>query len=247
LAAIGIIGLVSRAGAWGQSSQAFEAASVKPSRGDGGESNVDSRPGGRLTATNISLRELIRLAFGVKDYQIARAPGWIGTVRYDIDAKAGSARNAGDKDITPLLRQLLADRFRLSTHRETKELPVYALAAGKNGPRLTAHNDGSGARTRTGCGHLAGTRLTMDTLVTVLSRQFECDVLNRTGLAGKYDFELDWTPEAGPCAAPAELAEPSVRPSIFTALQEQLGLKLESTKGPVEILIIDHVEKPSEN
>jgi uncharacterized protein (TIGR03435 family) len=247
LAATGVIGLASLAGAWGQSSQAFEVASVKPSRSDGGQSNVDSRPGGRLTATNVSLRELIRLTFGVKDYQIAPAPGWIGTARYDINAKAGSARNAGDKDITPLLRQLLADRFRLSTHRETKELPVYALVVGKNGPRLTAHNDGSGARTRTGCGHLAGTRLTIDTLATVLSRQFECDVLNRTGLAGKYDFELDWTPEAGPCAAPEELADPPVRPSIFTALQEQLGLKLESTKGPVEILIIDHVEKPSEN
>jgi uncharacterized protein (TIGR03435 family) len=87
----------------------------------------------------------------------------------------------------------------------------------------------------------------MDVLATVLSRQFECDVLNRTGLAGRYDFELDWTPEAGPCAALAESAAPSLHPSIFTALQEQLGLKLESTKAPVELLIVDHVEKPSEN
>jgi bla regulator protein blaR1 len=245
---MGVIALASLTGAWGQSSsQAFEVASVKPSRSGGGESNFDSRPGGRLTATNVSLRELIRLAFGVRDYQIARAPGWIDTARYDIDAKTGSAGNAGDKDISPLLRHLLADRFRLTAHRETRELRVYALAVGKNGPRLIAHNDGSGARTRTGCGHLAGTRLTMDVLATVLSRQFECDVLNRTGLAGKYDFELDWTPEAGPCATAAESGEPSVRPSIFTALQEQLGLKLESTMGPIEVLIIDHVEKPSGN
>src|SRR5580658_662985 len=160
LAAIGIVGLVSLTGAWGQSSQAFEVASVKPSRSNSGESNIDSRPGGGLTATNVTLTELIRLAFGVKDYQIVRAPGWIGTARYDIDAKAGNARNASDKDITPLLRQLLADRFRLTTHRETRELPVYALVVGKNGARLTAHNNGSGARMRTGCGHLAGTRLT---------------------------------------------------------------------------------------
>lgn len=247
MAAICVIGLVRLTGAWGQSSPAFEVASVKPSRSDSAESNFDSRPGGRLTATNVSLRELIRLAFGVRDLQIARAPGWIGTARYDINAKAGSGRNPGDKDITPLLRQLLADRFRLTTHRETKELPVYALVVGKNGPRLTAHNEGSGARTRAMCGHLAGTRLTMDVLATVLSRQFECDVLNRTGLAGKYDFELDWTPEAGPCATTAESGEPSLHPSIFTALQEQLGLKLESTKGPVELLVIDHVEKSSEN
>jgi uncharacterized protein (TIGR03435 family) len=112
MAAICVIGLARLIGAWGQSPQAFEVASVKPSRSDRAESNFDSRAGGRLTATNVSLRELIRLAFGVRDYQIARAPGWIGTARYDIDAKAGSGRNAGDKDITSLLRIARRRNFR---------------------------------------------------------------------------------------------------------------------------------------
>lgn len=250
---MGGMALASLCSAWGQPLQAFEVASVKASRSGSAESNFDSRPGGRLIATNVSLKELIRLAFAVRAYQIARAPGWIDTARYDIDAKAAGPANTGDKDISPLLRQLLADRFQLTVHRETKEFPVYALVVGKSGPKLTAHNEGAGSKSRTGCGHLAGTRLTMDTLAGVLSRQFEREVLNRTGLPGKYDFQLDWTPDAGPCS-PAEggdgstgVSDPSIRPSIFTALQEQLGLKLESAKGPVEILIIDRVEKASEN
>jgi uncharacterized protein (TIGR03435 family) len=122
--------------------------------------------------------------------------------------------------------------------------------AAKTGPKLTPHNDGTGTGSRKRCGHLAGTRLTLDTIATVLSRQLDRDVLNRTDLSGKYDFELDWTPDSGPCpvtdgtGAPTE---PAVRPSLFTAIQQQLGLRLESAKGPVEVLVIDHVERPSEN
>jgi uncharacterized protein (TIGR03435 family) len=145
---------------------------------------------------------------------------------------------------------LLEDRFRLVTHREIKQMQVYLLIVAKSGSKLTAHNDGSGAGTRKRCGHLAGTRLTMDVFATVLSRQFDRDVLNRTGLPGKYDFDLNWTPDSGPCPAAADsqaAADSSGLPSIFSALQQELGLKLESGKGPVELLIIDHVERPSEN
>lgn len=211
------------AAVYGQSPPAFEVASVKPNRSGSADSNLDSR-GGRLTATNISPRELIQVAFQVKDYQVARAPAWIDKERYDIAAKTADAAKVSREDLQPLLRQLLADRFQLATHRETKQPPLYLLVVGKNGPKLTAHNDGSGSGTRSGCGHLSGTRLTLDTLATVLSRHFECDVLNRTGLAGKYDFQLDWTPDSGPCA-PAG----SDLPSIFAAIQEQLGLKLEKS------------------
>jgi uncharacterized protein (TIGR03435 family) len=130
---------------------------------------------------------------------------------------------------------------------------VYLLVVGKNGPKLTPHNDGTGAKTRKGCGHLAGTRLTMDVFATVLSRDLETDVLNRTGLPGKYDFQLGWTPDSGPCRVAADTqggsaaADPSSLPSLYTALQQQLGLRLESSKGPVESLIVDRVERPSEN
>jgi uncharacterized protein (TIGR03435 family) len=235
--------------AWGQQQPpAFEVASIRPSRDSRAGSNLDSAPGGRLTATNITVRELIRLAYDVKDYQIERAPGWVDGELFDIHAKSAGGKSRSMEEERSLVRGLLEDRFQLKTHRETKQMGVYLLVVGKNGPKLTAHNDGTGAKTRKGCGHLAGTRVTMDVIATVLSRQFERDVLNRTNLPGKYDFQLDWTPDAGPCAATeGQEGEPTVRPSIFTAIQEQLGLKLEPAKGPGEILIVDHVAKPSEN
>jgi uncharacterized protein (TIGR03435 family) len=222
--------------------QTFEVASIRPSRDSNAESNLDSGKGGRLTATNITVRELIRLAFGVKDYQIERAPGWIESQGYDIAAKTAGRKNSSYEDEQALVRGLLTDRFQLKTHRETRQSQVYLLVVDKNGPKLKAHNEGSGAKSRKSCGHLEGTRLTMDVISTVLSRQFERDVLNRTGLPGKYDFQLDWTPDSGPCPLAADGL-----PSIFTALQQQLGLKLESAKGPAEVLVIDHVDRPSEN
>jgi uncharacterized protein (TIGR03435 family) len=239
---------VSLSGATGQPSEGFEVASIRPSRNSNAGSNLDSAPGGRLTATNITVKYLIRLAYGVKDYQIEKAPGWIDSEPYDIAAKSASGRNKNLEEEKSLLRDLLVSRFQLTTHRETKQMQVYLLVVGKNGPKLKESNDGSRTTTRKGCGHLAGTRLTMDVIATILSRQFERDVLNRTGLPGKYDFQLDWTPDAGPCpAADGPDGATANLPSIFTAVQQQLGLKLESSKGPVEILVIDHVERPSEN
>ena len=233
-----------------QQAEGFEVASIKPSRSSSAESNLDSAPGGRLTATNISVRELIRLAYGVKDYQVEHAPGWIDGERYDIAAKSASSKTTSYTEEQSQVRDLLSARFHLATHRETKQMQVYLLTVGKNGAKLNAHNEGVGSKTRKGCGHLAGTRLTMDTIATVLSRQFERDVLNRTGLPGKYDFQLDWTPDSGPCPALADSpggSEAAVLPSIFTAIQQQLGLRLESAKGPVEILVIDRVGRPTAN
>jgi bla regulator protein blaR1 len=244
------IALVLIGAARAQQTQGFEVASIRPNRTRSADSNLDSAPGGRLTATNITVRELIRLAYGVKDYQIERAPGWLESEHYDIAAKSAIPEKTSLAEEQSQVRELLADRFRLTTHRETKQTQVYLLVVGKDGPKLTAHDDGTGSGTRKACGHLAGKRLTLDTIATVLSRQFERDVLNRTGLPGKYDFQLDWTPDAGPCPLAADTegsANPSAPPSIFTAIQQQLGLKLESAKGPVDFLVIDRVERPSAN
>lgn len=237
------------ASASAQQSQGFEVASIKPSRNSMAESNVDSAPGGRLTATNITVRELIRLAYGMKDYQIEHAPGWIEGERYDIAAKSAITARTSFEQEQSQVRELLIDRFHLTTHRETKQAQMYLLVVAKDGPKLTAHNEGTGSGTRKVCGHLAGKRLTTDTIATVLSRQFERDILNRTGLSGKYDFQLDWMPDSGPCPAAVDSEASSVTalPSIFTAIQQQLGLKLEASKGPVEFLVIDHVERPSAN
>jgi uncharacterized protein (TIGR03435 family) len=237
--------------AWAQPSPAFEVASIKLSHSRSAESNVDSTPG-RLTATNITVRELIRLAYGVKDYQVERAPGWVGGERYDIAAKGAGRKTTGNDEEQSQVSALLADRFQLTAHRETKQMQVYLLVVARNGPKMTLHNDGTGAKTRRGCGHLAGTRVTMDVLAAVLSKQFERDVLNRTGLPGKYDFQLDWMPDSGPCPAAdgqvaAAAAGASGLPSIHSAVQEQLGLRLESARGPVDILVIDLVERPTGN
>jgi uncharacterized protein (TIGR03435 family) len=214
------------------------------------DSNVDSVQG-RLTATSITVKELIRLAYGVRDYQIGQAPKWIDSERFDITVKGVSGNRGNLEEVKSLVRELLADRFQLMTHREAKQMPVYLLVVAKDGPRLKAHSD-AGTKTRGGCGRLVGRRVTADAIGTILSRQVERQVFNRTGLSGEYDFQLDFTPDSGPCRAAgnsqgALAADPSGRPSIYTALQQQLGLKLESSRGPVELLVIDRVEKPSEN
>lgn len=219
----------------------FEVVSIHPSRDPGTDSNLNSAPGGRLIATNITIRELLRLAFGKKDYQIERAAGWIEGERFDISARTTDGKTTTLDDEKAQIRALLAERFALMTHTETKQSQIYELVVGKDGSRLTLHNDGSGSGTHRGCGHLDGTRLTLDTIATVLSRHIEQDVVNRTGLPGKYDFQLNWTPDTGTCPGAAD------QPSLFTAIQQQLGLKLEAAKGPVEFLIIDRVERPSPN
>jgi uncharacterized protein (TIGR03435 family) len=243
--------LASLGGAWAQPSQTLEVASVRPSRNTTADSNLDSVRG-RLTAANITVRELIRLAYGVRDYQIGRAPGWIDSERFDIAAKSVSSKTNSLEDEKSLVRELLADRFQLSTHREAKRMSVYLLVVAKGGPKLTAHND-SAPKTRGGCGRLVGRRVTTDAIATMLSRQFDHEILNRTGLTGEYDVQLNFTPDSGPCRVAADSqggpasTDPSGLPSIHTALQEQLGLKLESAKGPVDFLVIDRIERPSEN
>ncbi len=249
-AALAGIALALAPGSRAQQAEGFEVASIKPSRSSSAESNLDSAPGGRLTATNITVRELIRLAYGVKDYQVEHAPGWIDGERYDIAAKSASSKNTSYTEEQSQVRDLLTGRFHLATHRETKQMQVYLLTVGKNGAKLNAHNEGVGSKTRKSCGHLAGTRLTMDTIATVLSRQFERDVLNRSGLPESTisssigrpmpDRALLW-PIARAAPRPAACLPSS------TAIQQQLGLRLESAKGPVEILVIDRVERPTAN
>ncbi len=172
------------------------------------------------------------------------------------------------------MRALLADRFQLKIRRETKELPVYALILARGGPKLKESNPGGpapapdaekgaerprGSNMRIGLGQIMGQSVPLDMLVQVLSQQLGRIVVDKTGLKGTYDFTLEWTPDQGQglgpgFAAPGEPPRPdssapaeSSGPSVFSALQEQLGLKLESQKAPVEIIVIESVEKPSEN
>jgi uncharacterized protein (TIGR03435 family) len=255
----------------------FEVASIKPNAGDDRRMSIQIQPGGGLRATGATLKMLLTLAYDVRDFQISGGPGWINTDRYDVMAKAERSASAeavpddlrkmtddqrktlGDQ-MRERLRSLLADRFQLTLHRETKEQSVYALVVGKSGSKLqeSQSTEGGGPRgmMRMGRGQLSGQGVQMQGLTMALSNQVGRPVIDRTGLKGNFDFKLEWTPDQGQSAGPLGGGPPGADappppdpngPSIFTAVQEQLGLRLESQKGPVEMIVIDRVEKPSDN
>jgi bla regulator protein blaR1 len=254
----------------------FDVASIKPGRP--GEDHVTmfyTQDG--FTATDVPLEVLIREAYGVEGSRVVGAPSWTSSKNFDIEAKVDMSVVDELKELSLderriMLQPLLADRFRLKVHWETKELPVYALVIGKNGPKFHEAKPGDtypkgiiGPNGPTGAGalwvqgdQLTGQGTTLQGLVDILSRQVGTDVLDETGLTGKYDFTMQLPrvegsvttlmPPTGDQRAPDDAPPPeSSGPSIFTAVQEQLGLKLESTKGQRKCLVIDHVEQPSEN
>jgi uncharacterized protein (TIGR03435 family) len=192
---------------------------------------------GGIRDRNLRLFELIMNAWGLNREQIVGGPNWLETAGWDIDARfPAGARPA---QAPQMMQAMLADRFRLVTHPETRTLPIYELTVARGGPKLH-ESDGSG-------GMSAGARLiryksgTMSELASQLSSYVGRQVIDRTGLTGKYAIDLSFAPvDPG---APADDAGPS----LFQALQDQAGLKLESTRGPVEVLVIDHAEKPAPN
>jgi uncharacterized protein (TIGR03435 family) len=225
---------------------AFEAASVKLHPGEVTFSQDPAIRGRRVVATASTLLDLITYAYGVRYEQIAGAPAWAGSAHYDIQATAG----AGDQPLTPeesrrMAQSLLAERFRFQSHRETVEVPVYALVVGKNGPKLKAAGpDATGGNSVRGSDkglHMEATKGSMEALARQLSATAGGPVLDRTGLAGSYVYTLDWFPANR--VPPPDLDTPS----MFKAVEEQLGLKLEQAKGPLQKLVIDRAEKPSEN
>jgi uncharacterized protein (TIGR03435 family) len=224
------------------SAPAYDVVSVKPNH-TGGRPQMGSGAGGTLTATNVNLKLLIELAYNVRAYQISGGPSWLESVGYDIVATVEHPvnPNAANRDyFRQLLQNLVADRFKLKVKVETKELPVYALIVGKDGSKLKGGEKPENAtdmRMRGGPGLMIGQKLTIQVLSEALSEVLGRPVVGKTGLPGYYDFKLEWTPD--------DSDTPGA--SIFTAIQEQLGLKLESQKGPVEVVVIQAAERASEN
>lgn len=239
----------------------FEVASIKPAAPGAHGVRLQITPGGGFVGTNITVKFLIQQAYGVRDFQISGGPSWIGSEHYDINAKAEGTTSADQ--LKPVIQALLADRFKLTIHRDTKELPMYTLVVAKGGPKLQESaspagppgpgGPGKGGMIRMGRGMINGQQMSMTMFATQLAQQLGRSVTDKTGLSGSYDLKLEWTPDESQSPFPrdpaAEAAHPidTNGPTIFTALQEQLGLKLESQKGPVEILIIDRIEKATEN
>ncbi len=222
--------------------QTFEVASVKPNK-SGGNGGSTGRSGGQVVFENESLRDCIATAYGIapdREYALA-GPGWIGAERYDIVAKVPA--ETPREQVLRMLQALLADRFQLRIHRENRDLRVYLLTTARTGPKLKAVPVRDGGFTF-GPGHISARATSMAEFADKLSRPYfglGAPVINSTGLDGVYDFTLDWTPDNAPSDA-------SAGPSIFAALQEQLGLELEASKNRVEVLVIDHVERvPAEN
>jgi uncharacterized protein (TIGR03435 family) len=253
----------------------FDVASIKANKSGDGRMMMRPQPGGRFTGTNVTLRMLINNAYLLRDPQTVGGPDWINSERFDIEAKADGNPSFGQMRL--MIQSLLADRFKLIAHHETRQLPVYALVllkTGKTGPHLVLHSDdakcvdisagpppppANGATPPptpcggflAGSGHMAAQRVTMDTLSRVLGQFVDRMVVDHTGLTGAYDLDFEFTPvQTPPGFQPGSVpdtGDPSAPPLIFTAVQEQLGLKLESQTAPVDVLVIDHVEQPSEN
>lgn len=201
--------------------------------------------GSRISGTNLSLRTLILQAYGVLDFQLTGGPNWLSTARFDLQATTENAEPIAPADVPPMLQCLLADRFHLTLHHESREMKAYILVVDKGGPKLHETSgtpeksmNGTNQRGSSGTATMTGSGVDMPALAYRIAQQpaFRGSmVLNKTGLNGYYDFTLQW--EAGENAAP----------SLITALHEQLGLKLSSEKTPVDVLVIDRAEKPAEN
>jgi uncharacterized protein (TIGR03435 family) len=226
----------------------FEVASVKPVELTPGNyrANLGTIRHGEVTMTNVTLSDCLRFAYGITNDAQISGPDWIKNkdVRFHIVAKA--APDTPSNQLLLMLQALLKERFQLAYHREQRQLAFLALMVGKKGPRLREAQAGSDASAnRFGLGRISSNGLTMPVLATVLSRFMRQPVLDMTGLDGSYDVNLEWTPEA--VAVGGDTPE-ATGATIFTALQEQLGLKLEARKGPLEVIVVDHAEKvPTKN
>ena len=223
----------------GAFAQSFEAASIKPNR-SGSSSSSSRSDDNRFGAENISLKLLIERAYGIADYSIS-GPAWLGDARFDITAKQAAGTPIGQ--LPPMLQSLLKERFGLTVHREQKSISGYALVPGKNPPTLHPKPAESGLHTSFGPGKLKGTNVSMADLAGILARQLNQPVQDQTDLQGVFDVNLEWNPEL----AQSDPASDRLS-SIFTAVQEQLGLKLRAQKVTVDVLVVDHVERtPTEN
>jgi uncharacterized protein (TIGR03435 family) len=238
----------------GEGSPAFDAVSMKPSSPDARGGGFNLSPG-RLNGKNVNLKDLVRFAYDIHDYQVSGGPGWTETEHYEILATFPAATTNAQR--AQMMQTMLADRFALTIHREPKDVAGYALMVGKNGAKLHAPEDPQpgmmlGRSPTTGQRTLHGTSATMHDMASILADVLGRPVEDVTALAGKFDFTLEWTPDPVSEVMLRKDVQPppagdQTGPTIFTALQEQLGLKLEAKKLPVSAIVIDHAEKPSAN
>ena len=239
----------------------FDVISVKPNKTSLGVHGliITEFTADGFRGTNVPVHTLLLQAYGLHEGESFGEPAWANSEVFDIEAKVAGPDVAAfsklDSDqLQAMLRQILAERFGLVAHRETRELPVYAMSVAKGGPKLKEFvfdpavpaSARRGGGVQMSMGMIAAHECTIPYFLSMLSRQLGRTVIDRTGLTGNYDFTLRWSPDNSATSA-SEGAQADTLPSIFTAVQEQLGLKLESTKAPASVLVVDHLERPSQN
>jgi uncharacterized protein (TIGR03435 family) len=229
--------------------QEFEVVSVKPNK-SGTNSSHSNSDRGMLTSENLTLRSLIVMAYGIKDYQL-EGPNWLASDRYDVAARFPEAlpedREKYRAAFGAMMQKMLADRFKLAVHRDQKTFPVYGLVVGKKGIKCEAVTC-KGSNSNSSNTHYQSTCTTMKDFAAWLSRPMDNPVLDMTGLTASYKVTLDWVPEPRSGEGKNASADPPTGPTLTEALQDQLGLKLEPRKAPIEIIVVDHAERvPTEN
>jgi uncharacterized protein (TIGR03435 family) len=233
----------------------FEVATIKPTQ-EGTHFTIHPTGSGELIANDVSLAYLIKFAYEVSPRQITKGPAWLDSDKYDVKAKPDIEGQPSLKQMRVMVQKLLANRFQLEFHHEKLELPVYAVIVAKGGPKLTVNDTNPNGNPGYGGGPGGGMRVINSTIAEfisfVLNDAVALPVVDQTGLGStRYNFVLKWTPDASqpgampPGPPPADGGDAA--PDIFAAMQQQLGLKLESKKAPVDVMVIDHVEKPSPN
>ena len=236
----------------------FIVATIKPSRPDAPRGGYGFR-GQDVTTTNVTVNWMIKLAYNMHANQITGGPAWLDSAKYDTVGRPDTPGQPSRDQMKLMIQKLLADRFQLKFHIEKRELPVYAMVVLKTGTKLTVSAGDPNAFPGIGFGQgpgvlsLVGRNTTLDGVANGLqSNILDKPVVNQTGLTGRYDFLLRFTPDPSQVAnfgglAPGNAADLDAPPDIFSAFQQQLGLKLESTKAFVDVIVIEKIERPSEN
>jgi uncharacterized protein (TIGR03435 family) len=204
--------------------------------------------------TNQTASDLIKFSYGLHTRQISSGPSWLASELFDVTAEPDGEGQPSNQQWKIMVQKLLADRFKFSFHREKQELPVYTLSVASGGPKLTPSGDDPNGfpSFASRLGNVIARNANMNDFAALMQFGMDRPVLDQTGLAGKFDFTLNWTPNefqvsAGGVNQPPQVDPNKAPPDLYKAIQEQLGLKLESKKAPVDVIVIDHVEEPSPN
>jgi uncharacterized protein (TIGR03435 family) len=234
----------------------FEVATIKPSKPDAQGFGIIVR-GRRIETMNTSLSDLIKFAYRVHAKQLIGVPDWAGSEKWDITGQPDAEGQPSDAQWRSMIAKMLAERYRLAFHHDKRELSVYVLSVAKDGPKLTkSEGDPNGLPGLgfQGLGKLVVRNANMGDFTSMILQAVVLDrpVLDQTGLTGRFDFTLNWTPDDSQFGGMGAKIPPptdaaNAPPALYTAIQEQIGLKLEATKAPADVLVIDKVEKPSEN